>query len=131
MTDEQLIDAARNMLQYSYSPYSHFRVGAALLSSDGRVFTGCNIEDVAYGPSMCAERVAFFNAVSTGVRGFAAIAIVGGRDGVITDYCPPCGVCRQVMSEFCKGDFRIILTNGSGKVKVKTLDELLPERFSL
>jgi cytidine deaminase len=131
MTDEQLIDAARNMLQYSYSPYSHFRVGAALLSSDGRVFTGCNIENAAYGPSMCAERVAFFNAVSTGVRGFAAIAIVGGRDGVITDYCPPCGVCRQVMSEFCKGDFRIILTNGSGKVKVKTLDELLPERFSL
>ena len=131
MTDEQLIDAARNMLQYSYSPYSHFRVGAALLSSDRRVFTGCNIENAAYGPSMCAERVAFFNAVSTGVRGFAAIAIVGGRDGVITDYCPPCGVCRQVMSEFCKGDFRIILTNGSGKVKVKTLDELLPERFSL
>ncbi len=130
MTDLELIEQAKAALRHSYSPYSHFCVGAALLTADGKVFTGCNVENAAFGPSICAERTAFCKAVSEGERHFCAIAIVGGKEGVISDFCPPCGVCRQVMSEFCKGDFRIILTDGS-KIKTWTLDQLLPERFGL
>ena len=100
------------------------------MTVDGKVFTGCNVENAAFGPSICAERTAFCKAVSEGERHFSAIAIVGGKNGVISDFCPPCGVCRQVMSEFCKGDFRIILTDGS-RMKIWTLDQLLPERFGL
>ena len=130
MTDLALIEQAKAALRHSYSPYSHFCVGAALLTADGKVFTGCNVENAAFGPSICAERTAFCKAVSEGERHFSAIAIVGGKEGVISDFCPPCGVCRQVMSEFCKGDFRIILTDGSN-IKTWTLDQLLPERFGL
>ena len=133
MTEEKrkdLLEAAERMLDRSYAPYSHFHVGAALLAEDGTVYTGCNIENAAYGPSNCAERTAFFKAVSEGERTFEAIAIVGGKDGVIGDYCPPCGVCRQVMREFCDPvNFRIILENAEKTVKEYSLAELLPESF--
>ena len=128
---ETLISTAIEMTKKSYAPYSHFHVGAALLGKDGQIFTGCNIENAAYGPSNCAERTAVFKAVSEGVRDFEAIAIVGGPNGQIKDYCPPCGVCRQVLSEFCKRDFKIILAVSAKEYKIFTLEELLPESFSL
>ena len=124
-----LIQNAIKMLDYSYVPYSHFHVGAALLTGEGEIYTGCNIENAAFGPSNCAERTAFFKAVSEGKKSFRAIAIVGGPDGVIKDFCPPCGVCRQVMSEFCNGDFEIILAKNPDEYIVKKLDEILPLRF--
>ena len=98
---EEMIDLAIEQLQYSYVPYSHFHVGAALLAKNGLYYTGCNIENAAYTPTNCAERTAFFKAISEGVREFDAICIVGGKDGVLTEYAAPCGVCRQVMMEFC------------------------------
>lgn len=132
---EKLIEAAIKMTEYSYSPYSNFCVGAALLTKDGKIFTGCNVENAAYGPSNCAERTAFFKAVSEGYKSFDAIAIVGGpkENGSITikDYCPPCGVCRQVMSEFCDKDFKIILAKSTKDYKIFTLNELLPMSFNL
>ena len=136
MNYDELIKTAIEMTNMSYVPYSHFHVGAALLDKSGKVWTGCNIENAAYGPSNCAERTAVFKAVSEGARNFEAIAIVGGPEGpegspVIQDFCPPCGVCRQVLSEFCSRDFKIILANGKGEQKVFTLGELLPESFSL
>ncbi len=131
-TLKALAEEALRMRAASYVPYSKFRVGAALLTSGGKIYTGCNIENAAYGPSNCAERTAFFKAVSEGERDFAAICIAGGPDGAEElDYCPPCGVCRQVMSEFCGGDFEIILARSPEDHKVFTLDQLLPERFDL
>ncbi|MDD3221124.1 MAG: cytidine deaminase [Clostridia bacterium] len=127
----ELIQSALDQLAYSYAPYSQFKVGAALLSTDGRIFTGCNIENSAYGPSNCAERTAFFKAVSEGVKDFKAIAIVGGKYGEILDYCAPCGVCRQVMMEFCiPQDFQIIMAKNLEDYQVCTLEELLPKAFS-
>lgn len=136
MNYEELIKTATEMTKRSYVPYSHFHVGAALLDTNGKVWTGCNIENAAYGPSNCAERTAVFKAVSEGAHSFEAIAIVGGPEDEngkvqIQDFCPPCGVCRQVLSEFCDRDFKIILANGKGEQKVFTLGELLPESFSL
>ena len=136
MNYDDLISKAIEMTERSYVPYSHFHVGAALLEKNGKIWTGCNIENAAYGPSNCAERTAVFKAVSEGARDFEAIAIVGGpEDGAgkvqIQDFCPPCGVCRQVLSEFCDKDFKIILANGKGEQKVFTLGQLLPESFSL
>jgi cytidine deaminase len=136
MNYDELIKTAIEMTKMSYVPYSHFHVGAALLDKDGKVWTGCNIENAAYGPSNCAERTAVFKAVSEGACEFEAIAVVGGPEGPdgladIQDFCPPCGVCRQVLSEFCDRDFKIILANGKGEQKVFTLGELLPESFSL
>lgn len=125
-----LIDKASGMLAYSYIPYSHFAVGAALLARDGRIFTGCNIENAAFTPTICAERTAFFKAVSEGAREFDAIAIVGGKNRKATEYCPPCGVCRQVMMEWCRPEeFQIITVNGRGAYRVRTLAEYLPEGF--
>ena len=98
---EEMIDIAVRQLDFSYTPYSGFKVGAALMTKQGKIYGGCNIENAAYGPTNCAERTAFFKAVSEGVREFRAICIVGGKDGVLTDYAAPCGVCRQVMMEFC------------------------------
>ena len=98
---EEMIDLAIKQLDYSYVPYSHFHVGAALLTKNGRYYTGCNIENAAYTPTNCAERTAFFKAVSEGVKEFDAICIVGGKEGVLTEYAAPCGVCRQLMMEFC------------------------------
>ncbi len=136
MNYDELIKTAIEMTKRSYAPYSHFHVGAALLDKSGKVWTGCNIENAAYGPSNCAERTAIFKAVSEGVRNFEAIAIAGGPEDEagnpkIQDFCPPCGVCRQVLSEFCSRDFKIILANGKGEQKIFTLAELLPESFSL
>lgn len=126
-----LVQKATEAREKSYSPYSHFSVGAALLCADGSVYTGANIENAAYSPTICAERVAFFHAVHEGQRSFTAIAIVGGPSGEdIDSFCAPCGVCRQVISEFCSGDFLIILSDGK-ETRTHTLDELLPYRFSL
>ena len=123
-----LIQAALLARENSYSPYSHFRVGAALLCTDGKIYSGCNIENRAYGPTNCAERTAFFKAVSEGEREFLAIAIVGGEDAPV--WCYPCGVCRQVMAEFCQADsFRVICARSVSEYKEYNLGELLPEMF--
>ena len=127
---KELINKAYEAMQRSYSPYSGFKVGAALLTSGGEIYTGCNIENSAYSPTCCAERTAFFKAVSEGKRDFKAIAIVGGKNGEVTDYCYPCGVCRQVMAEFCDRDFEIITACPEG-IKSYSLKELLPEAFKL
>ena len=129
MIDERaLIAAAAEARARSYTPYSRFAVGAALLTASGKIYTGCNIENAAYGPSNCAERTAFFTAVSQGERAFTAIAIVGGREDW-DSFCAPCGVCRQVMAEFCQDSFRILLGRSDGAVREFTLKELLPMRF--
>ena len=127
---EELIRKAFGALEYSYAPYSHFKVAAALLTEDGGIYTGCNIENAAYSPSNCAERTAFFKAVSEGERNFRAICIVNEDADGNHDYCPPCGVCRQVMMEFCKPlDFQIILAKSEKDYKVYLLEELLPMGF--
>lgn len=126
----QLFDKAKTMLNFSYAPYSHFHVGVALLTKDGNIYTGCNIENAAYGPSNCAERTAFFKAVSEGILKFDAIMVVGGPNGKIKDFCPPCGVCRQVMMEFCNPDeFKIFLAKSKDDIVEYTLKELLPLGF--
>lgn len=133
LTEEQirnLIKTAMAQLQYSYTPYSNFKVGAALLSKDGSIYTGCNIENAAYGPTNCAERTAFFKAVSEGVQKFDAICVVGGMDGVLTEFAAPCGVCRQVMIEFCNPEeFQIILATNEENYQIYRLKELLPLSF--
>lgn len=127
---EKLIDTAIEQLKFSYTPYSNFKVGAALLAKNGEIFTGCNIENASYTPTNCAERTAFFKAVSEGVREFRAICIVGGKDGKLTEYTAPCGVCRQVMMEFCDPEtFQIILAVDKEKYDIFTLNELLPLGF--
>lgn len=126
-----LIKKASSMLEFSYAPYSNFHVGAALLTKNGKIFTGCNIENATYGATNCAERTAFFKAISEGEKEFCAIAIVGGKNGKIDDFCSPCGICRQVMAEFCSKDFKIILANSKNEIKTFSLEELLPESFSL
>ena len=129
MTFEKLCQLAKEAMTHSYSPYSGFKVGAALMCSDGTVYQGCNIENAAYGPTNCAERTAIFKAVYDGHRDFVAIAVCGGKDGVITGQFPPCGVCRQVMREFCGDDFKILMVNPTGFEEV-TLSQLLPHSFS-
>lgn len=127
---ETLIETAIAQLAFSYTPYSHFKVGAALLAKNGTIYTGCNIENAAYTPTNCAERTAFFKAVSEGVREFDAICIVGGKEGVLEDFAPPCGVCRQVMMEFCQSDeFQIILAKGKDDYQIYTLKDLMPQGF--
>ena len=127
---KEMIRTALSMRKMSYTPYSHFNVGAALLAADGTIYTGCNIENAGYTSTNCAERTAFFKAVSEGVKEFKAIAIVGGmEDATELEFCPPCGVCRQVMSEFCEDDFKIILAKSETEYREFTLTELLPERF--
>lgn len=130
MDRSTLIQTAIDALKHSYVPYSHFHVAAALLCRDGSVYTGVNIENASYTPTVCAERVAIFKAVSEGKREFDAIAVCGGLHGRITDYCPPCGVCRQVMQEFCDPDtFQILIARSAADYKVYTLKELLPLGF--
>ena len=127
---EKLIDTAIEQLKFSYTPYSNFKVGAALLAKNGEIFTGCNIENASYTPTNCAERTAFFKAVSEGVRDFQAICIVGGKDGQLTEYTAPCGVCRQVMMEFCDPKiFQIILAVDKEQYTIYTLEELMPLGF--
>ena len=128
---QHLIDTALAQRKYSYTPYSGFKVGAALLAQNGAVYTGCNIENAAYGPSNCAERTAIFKAVSEGRRDFLAICVVGGLEEGIQDMCPPCGVCRQVMLEFCNEDFQIILATDRENYEIHTLGELVPMGFKL
>ncbi len=120
---------AQKAREKSYSPYSHFRVGAALLTKSGKVYSGCNIENAGYSATNCAERTAIFKAVSEGERDFEAIAIIGGKEGETADFCAPCGVCRQVIAEFCAKDFKIVLGNEEN-FKVYTLDEILPFSFT-
>ncbi len=129
ISDEELMALAEEARENSYSPYSEFRVGAALLAADGKVYTGCNIENAAYSPTNCAERTAFFKAVSEGERQFSKIAVIGGKRGEKGDFCAPCGVCRQVMAEFCGPDF-IILLGKPGEISAFTLPELLPKSFT-
>ena len=133
MTEElkiKLFNEAKNMLNFSYTPYSNFKVGAALLSESGKIFTGCNIENAAYGPSNCAERTAFFKAVSEGILKFKAIMVIGGPGGIIKDYCPPCCVCRLVMMEFCNPEtFSIFLAKSETDIVEYKLKELLPLGF--
>lgn len=127
--DQALMRAAQDARKNSYSPYSHFRVGAALLTKSGKVYTGCNVENAAFSATNCAERTAFFKAISEGEREFEALAIVGGREGETADFCAPCGVCRQVISEFCPRNFKILLGN-EDKFEAYTLEQLLPFSFS-
>lgn len=127
---QKMIALATEQLNYSYAPYSNFKVGAALLTKAGKLYTGCNIENAAYTPTNCAERTAFLKAVSEGEREFQAICIVGGKDGVLTEYAAPCGVCRQVMMEFCNPEtFQIILATGREQYEIFTLKEMLPLGF--
>lgn len=130
MTDFSfLMRQAQEAREKSYSPYSHFRVGAALLTKGGKIYTGCNIENAAYSATVCAERTAIFKALSEGESDFEALAIVGGKEGEAAEFCAPCGVCRQVISEFCPKDFKIILGN-ENKFEIYTLEALLPFSFT-
>ena len=130
MNRQELIQKAIDTLALSYTPYSNFKVAAALVSKSGVIYTGCNIENASYTPTNCAERTAFFKAVSEGEKEFESIVIVGGKDGVLADYCPPCGVCRQVMMEFCDPkEFKVILAKSVEDYKEYTLEELLPLGF--
>lgn len=130
MRPEKLVSMALEAMTHAYAPYSGYKVGAALLCRDGSVYCGANIENAAFGPSNCAERTAIFTAVFEGHRDFAAIAVVGGKNGNATDVFPPCGVCRQVMQEFCGPDFLIYMGKGDGSYQTVRLDELLPYGFS-
>lgn len=125
--EAKLIEKADSARKFAYAPYSGFKVGAALLSADGTVYTGCNIENAAYGPTNCAERTAIFKAVSEGRRDFTAIAVISDSE----DFTAPCGVCRQVMAEFCGPDFKILMCNRKGEYQTVSLAELLPRAFSL
>ena len=129
MTPENLMELAKEAMEKAYAPYSHCQVGAALLCADGTVYQGCNIENAAYGPTNCAERTAIFKAVYDGHRDFTAIAVCGGMEGKITGSFPPCGVCRQVLREFCKDDFTVYLETADGTIQTLTLAQLLPYSF--
>lgn len=134
MTEQELIREAYTAQSFSYTPYSHFQVGAALLSKSGKVYHGCNIENAAYTPTNCAERTAFFKAISEGEKEFLMIAVVGNPEGTSDEdheYCAPCGVCRQVMVEFCDPkEFKVILARSEKEYKVFNLEELLPLSFT-
>jgi len=129
MEYKELMEFAVKAREFAYTPYSHFKVGAALLAKNGKVYTGANIENASYTPTVCAERTAFFKAVSEGVREFEAIAIVGGKEGTLAPFCAPCGVCRQVMAEFCGRDFKVILGTPD-HFDVYSLDEVIPFAFT-
>jgi len=129
MTPEKLVELAMQAMGHAYSPYSGYKVGAAVLCADGTVYQGCNIENASYGATVCAERTAFFKAIYDGKREFSAIAICGGKDGVITGFFPPCGICRQVMREFCNDDFTVYMVGPGGTWEAQTLAQLLPHSF--
>ena len=134
MTDKatlymSLMEAAVAARQYAYSPYSGYRVGAALLGKSGKIYTGCNVESASYTPTNCAERTAVFKAVSEGEREFTAIAVVGGSGDSIDPACTPCGVCRQVLAEFCAPTTPVIMGTPDS-LRVLTLEELLPFAFT-
>ena len=125
MTSEELFQEAVNASSHSYSKYSGFHVGAALLTEDGKIFTGCNIENASYSMTICAERTAIFKAVSEGCTSFSAIAVAGSSDDYFSSPCTPCGACLQVMSEFCDDEFVIVLSDGVHKLR-----DFLPKRFT-
>ena len=129
ISDRELCELANSARDLSYSPYSSFSVGAALLTKSGRVYLGANIENASFTPTVCAERVAFFKAISEGETEFSKIAVVGAKNGQNAEApTAPCGVCRQVMAEFCDGSFEILMPYSDKYDKV-TLDEILPRRF--
>ena len=128
-SEKELVDLALEAMKGAYSPYSGFKVGAALLAKSGKVYTGCNIENASYTPTVCAERTAFFKAISEGEREFEAIAVVGGKDGNAEEFCTPCGVCRQVMLEFCDRDSFIVIFGKKDGFETHTLAELTPFSF--
>lgn len=131
MDKNELLKIAKKARERAYAPYSDFRVGAALLCDDGEVYTGCNVENVSFSPTCCAERTAIFKAISDGKRKFSAIAIVGGKNDLdINIPCYPCGVCRQVISEFCDDDFLVITKNGE-TVESTAFSDILPKRFKI
>ena len=130
MTPEKLMELAVEAMGHAYAPYSGYKVGAALLCSDGTVYQGCNIENASYSPTNCAERTAFFKAIYDGRRDFVAVAVCGGKNGVIAGHFPPCGVCRQVMREFCSDDFLVYTVDAQGNIGTYTLAQLLPQSFS-
>ena len=129
MTKEELCALAIDAMKMAYVPYSGYTVGAALLTSTGKVFTGCNIENASFTPTVCAERTAIFKAVSEGERKFEMIAVASGKGGVVNGEFPPCGVCRQVMAEFCSPEFPVLFVVGDGKYTEHTLGEILPNAF--
>lgn len=130
MDNKELVRRALAARRFAYTPYSHFKVGAALLAKNGQVFTGCNIESASFSPTNCAERTALFKAVSEGVQEFAALAVVGWKEGeTCTDFATPCGVCRQMLYEFCSPDMPVILAKNEEEMLVMTLGELLPRGF--
>lgn len=128
-SEKELVDLALEAMKGAYSPYSGFKVGAALLAKSGEVYTGCNIENASYTPTVCAERTAFFKAISEGEREFEAIAVVGGKDDNAEEFCTPCGVCRQVMLEFCDRDSFIVIFGKRDGFETHTLAELTPFSF--
>lgn len=130
MTDKELYNLAIDAMKNSYSPYSNCKVGAAILCKNGKVFKGTNIENAAFGPTVCAERVAVFKAISEGEKEFSKIAVVGGKGGMINGVFAPCGVCRQVLREFCDDNFKILLGESEDSFKEVTLKDLLPLSFS-
>ncbi len=131
MDKKELVKEALAAREFAYTPYSKFNVGAALFCKNGRVFRGCNIESASYTPTNCAERTAFFKAVSEGEREFSAIAIVGGPAGAPpADFCYPCGVCRQVMAEFCGRDFKVYIAKSESEIREYSLDEIIPFAFT-
>ena len=130
MNKKDLFIFAKDAMKNSYAPYSNYNVGAVLFTKSGKTYKGCNIENASYGATNCAERTALFNAVSNGEKDFQAICIVGGKDGVITDYAMPCGICRQALAEFCDGDFKVYLGTNEDDIKEFTLNELLPYSFN-
>ena len=130
MTNQELSLLAKKSLQNSYAPYSNFKVGAALLCKSGKVYLGCNVENASFSATNCAERTAMFSAIANGEKDFEKIAVVGGKNGEISDFCTPCGVCLQVLSEFCEKDFEIVLDNGK-ELKSYSLKQLLPNSFEM
>ena len=130
MTNEELCALAVKAMENAYVPYSEYRVGAALLTKSGKVYTGCNIENASHSRTICAERTAIFKAVSDGEHEFFKIAVAGGKNGKITGEFPPCGVCRQVMAEFCEPDFKILVVNGENSFTEYTFSDILPFSFN-
>ena len=129
MSKKDLFKLAKDAMKNSYAPYSNYNVGAALLCKNGNIYKGCNIENASYSLTNCAERTALFSAISKGEKEFEAICIVGGKDGVITDYAMPCGACRQVLAEFCDTDFKVFVGVGENDIKEYNLNDLLPFSF--
>ncbi len=129
MNKKDLFMLAKESMKNSYSPYSNYNVGASLLCKNGSIYKGCNIENASYSVTICAERTALFSAIANGERNFEAICVVGGKNGEITDYAMPCGVCRQVLAEFCDADFKIYVGISEDNIKEFNLGELIPYSF--